>query len=257
MKHISDFHVQGLPLPGIRHIGADRPLAWLMAGWKDVIANPLPSLAYGLLFALCGDLIILATLDRPHLLTVSVSGFFLVAPLLAAGLNELSRQHEAGNKPFFIDTLHCFRSNGESLAFFGLLLALIGLMWERFSAIAFALLGSSTGIDARAFIVNLVLSGEHNAFIGTWFVLGGVLALCVFAVSVVTIPMMLDHDADMPTATVTSMRAFLRNTAPLLLWAALLVSLTLIGFATLLFGLVVIMPILGHATWHAYRDLVE
>lgn len=257
MKHVSDFHTTGLPLPGIRHIGADRPFAWLMAGWRDVQANPLPSLAYGLLFALCGDLITLATLNRPHLLTVSVSGFFLVAPLLAAGLNELSRQHEQGKKLLFIESIQCFRRNLESFSFYGLLLALIGLMWERFSAIAFALLGSSTGIDARNFIVSLVLSGEHNAFIGTWFALGGVLALCVFMVSVVTVPMMLDHDADMPTATVTSLRAFLLNTGPLLLWAALLVALTLIGFATLLFGLVVIMPILGHATWHAYRDLVE
>jgi len=257
MKHVSDFHTHGLPLPGIRHIGADRPFAWLIAGWHDLKANPLPSLAYGLLFALCGDMIILATLDRPHLLTVAVSGFFLIAPLLAAGLNELSRRNACGEKPLFIDTLSCFRRNGESFALFGLLLALIGLMWERFSAIAFALLGSSTGIDARHFIVSLVASGEHTAFIATWLALGAIVALAVFAISVVTVPMMLDHDADMPTATVSSLRAFAHNPAPLLVWAALLVTLTLIGFATLLFGLVVIMPILGHATWHAYRDLVE
>ncbi|MCG2578528.1 DUF2189 domain-containing protein [Dechloromonas sp. XY25] len=257
MRHVSDFHGSGLPIPGVRRIAMDRPFYWLRAGWRDLKANPLPSLAYGLLFALCGDLIILATLDRPHLLTVSISGFFLVGPLLAAGLNELSRCNADGEKPFFIDTLHCFRRNGESLAIFGLLLALVGLMWERFSAIAFALLGSETGIDAHAFIVSLLLSGEHTAFIATWFALGGVLALCVFAISVVSVPMMLDHNADMPTATVTSVRAFLLNTGPLLLWAVMLVGLTLLGFATLLFGLVVIMPILGHATWHAYLDLVE
>lgn len=257
MKHVSDFHAHELPLPDIRRIGADRPFAWLMAGWQDLKANPLPSLAYGLLFAMCGDAVILATLDRPHLLTVAVSGFFLIAPLLAAGLIELSRRRSCGEKPLFIDTVSCFYRNGESFALFGLLLALIGLMWERFSAIAFALLGSSTGIDARHFIVSLIMSGEHHAFIATWFGLGAILALGVFAISIVTVPMMLDHDADMPTATVSSLRAFAYNTLPLLLWAALLVTLTLIGFATLLFGLVVIMPILGHATWHAYRDLVE
>ncbi|MDE2441252.1 MAG: DUF2189 domain-containing protein [Betaproteobacteria bacterium] len=257
MRHVSDFHRSGLPIPGIRRITMDRPLYWLRAGWNDLKANPLPSLAYGLLLALCGDLIILATLDRPHLLTVSVSGFFLIAPLLTAGLNELSRCKAEGKKPYFIDTLHCFRRNGESFAIFGLMLALVGLMWERFSAIAFALLGSETGIDARSFLLSLLLSGEHTAFIGTWFALGSVLALGVFAISVVTVPMMLDHNADMPTAIVTSIRVFLLNTGPLLLWAAMLVTLTLIGFATLLFGLVVIMPILGHATWHAYLDLVE
>ncbi len=257
MKHLSDFHAYGLPLPGIRRIAADRPLHWLRAGWHDLKANPLPSLAYGLLFALAGDLIILATLDRPHLLTVSISGFFLIAPLLAAGLSELSRLQAHGERILFIDSIQCFRRNGESMALFGLILALAALMWERFSAVAFALLGSSSGIDAGIFISSLLLSGEHTAFIATWFALGGLLALGVFAISVVAVPMMLDHDADVPTAIVSSLRAFATNTGPLLLWAALLVSLTLLGFVTLLFGLVVIMPILGHASWHAYRDLVE
>lgn len=89
MNPLPELPAHALPLPGVRRIAADRPLRWLSAGWRDLKANPLPSLAYGLLFALAGDLIILATLDRPHLLTVSISGFFLVAPLLAAGLNEL------------------------------------------------------------------------------------------------------------------------------------------------------------------------
>lgn len=257
MKHLSDFHAYGLPLPSIRRIAADRPLHWLRAGWHDLKANPLPSLAYGLLFALAGDMIILATLDRPHLLTVSISGFFLIAPLLAAGLIELSRRQRAGEKILFIDSIQCFRRNGESMALFGLILALVALMWERFSAVAFALLGSSSGIDAGVFISRLLFSGEHTAFIVTWFALGGLLALGVFAISVVAVPMMLDHDADVPTAIVSSLRAFATNPGPLLLWAALLVGLTLLGFATLLFGLVVIMPILGHASWHAYRDLVE
>lgn len=257
MKHLSDFSDQSLSLPKIRHITADRPWHWLQAGWQDLKANPLPSLAYGLLFALAGDLIILATLDRPHLLTVSISGFFLIAPLLAAGLNELSRRTARGDKILFIDSVQCFRRNGESMALFGLILALTALIWERFSAVAFALLGSSSGIDARSFISSLILSGEHTAFIATWFLLGGVLALGIFAISVISVPMMLDHDADMPTAILSSLRAFAANTGPLLLWAALLVGLTLLGFITLLFGLVVLMPILGHASWHAYRDLVE
>ena len=115
MNPLSDFHAQGVPLPHIRRICAD-PLHWLRAGWRDVKANPLPSLAYGLLFALGGDLIILALLQSPHLLSVSISGFFLIAPLLAAGLYELSRRTEAGEKILFIDSLKRFRRNGQSLA---------------------------------------------------------------------------------------------------------------------------------------------
>lgn len=258
MKHRTDhFSPSGLTLPGIRQIGTERPLAWLKAGWHDLRANPLPSLAYGLLFALGGDLIILALLETPHLLTVSISGFFLVAPLLAAGLYELSRRTEAGEKILFIDSLKCFGRNGQSLAFFGLILALIALMWERFSAVAFALIGTTSAPMASAYLNEIIFDGQHLAFTATWFILGGVLALLVYALAVVSVPMMLDRDADVATAIMTSLRTFMRNVVPLLFWAALLVGLTLLGFATLLFGLVVIMPILGHASWHAYRELVE
>jgi uncharacterized membrane protein len=257
MNPLSDFHAQGVPLPHIRRITADRPVHWLRAGWQDLKTNPLPSLAYGLLFALGGDLIILALLETPHLLTVSISGFFLVAPLLAAGLYELSRRTAAGEKILFIDSLKCFSRNGQSLAFFGLILALIGLMWERFSAVAFALIGANSISVASVYLNEILINGEHLAFAATWFLIGAALALFVYALAVVSVPLMLDREADVATAMMTSLRCFMLNTGPLLLWAALLVGLTLLGFATLLFGLVVIMPILGHASWHAYRELVE
>ena len=96
------------------------------------------------------------------------------------------------------------------------------------------------------------------AAVALLFVVGfSALALLVYAVAVVSVPLMLDRDADFPTAILASLRAFVANTTTLLLWAATIVILTLLGFATLLFGLVVIMPVLGHASWHAYRDLVE
>ena len=257
MKHLSDVHGHGMSLPGIRHIAIDHPFTWLQAGWQDMKANPLPSLAYGLLFALGGDLIIIALLDHPHLISVAISGFFLVAPLLAAGLYELSRSRAKGEKLLFIDSLRCFRRNGQSLAFFGLILALAMLFWERVSAVTFALIAIDTSAMASAYLSDIIFSGEHLAFTATWLATGGMLALLVFAVSVVSVPMMLDHDTDVATAMLTSLRTFGQNFAPLLLWAGLIVVLTLLGFATLLFGLVVIMPILGHASWHAYRDLVE
>ncbi|NJD25880.1 MAG: DUF2189 domain-containing protein [Betaproteobacteria bacterium] len=257
MKHTTDFHADGMTMPGVRQIAFDRPFAWLTAGWQDLRANPLPSLAYGLLFALGGDLIILAVIGHPHLVTVAISGFFLIAPLLAAGLYELSRARAAGERLMFIDSLRCFGRNGQSLAFFGLMLALAALLWERFTAIAFALLGSESATATLPYLTRIVTSGEHTAFLATWFGLGAVLALFVFAIALVSVPMMLDRDADVATAMMSSMRAFLASPGPLLFWAALIVVLTVVGFATLLFGLVLIMPLLGHASWHAYRDLVE
>ncbi len=257
MRLSSELQIDGLPQPGIRHLSALRSFDWLKAGWSDLRANPLPSLAYGLLFALGGDLILLSLLDHPHLFTVALSGFFLLAPLLAAGLYELSRRHAAGQHPLFIDTLSCYRSNGESLAMFGLMLALLMLLWERFSAVAFALLSGGGAFSGSALLTEIILSGEHLPFVLTWLVMGGLLAALVFALAVVAVPMMLDRQTDVVTAMATSLRATLANPLPLLVWAAVIVTLTLLGFATLLFGLVVIMPILGHASWHAYRDLVE
>jgi uncharacterized membrane protein len=238
-------HLPGVTLPTIRHISWRQPLAWLGRGLDDLKANPGPSLAYGLLFAIGGDLIMLAALRHPYLLTVAVSGFFLVAPLLAAGLYELSRQTARGRKIMFIDSLRCYQRNGQSMAIFGLVIGLAALFWERFSAIAFALLGESSGVDSGVFLSRILLSGEHGTF------------AVIFALSVVSVPLMLDRDSDFVTAMATSLQAFLSNAGPLLLWAALIVFLCLLGFATLLFGLVIIMPILGHASWHAYRDLVE
>jgi len=169
----------------------------------------------------------------------------------------LNPKTEAGKKILFIDSLKCFGRNGQSLAFFGLILALVALMWERFSAVAFALIGANSAPIASAYLNEILFDGQHLAFTATWFILGGALALFVYALAVVSVPLILDRDADVATAIMTSLRSFALNTGPLLLWAALLVALTLLGFATLLVGLVVIMPILGHASWHAYRELVE
>jgi len=241
----------------IRRVDARAPSRWLEAGWQDIKANPLPSLAYGLLFALGGDLILLAAIDHPHLLTVAISGFFLIAPLLAAGLYELSRANASGERRLFIDSLRCFRRNGQSLALFGLLLGLVALVWERFTAVSFALLSGNGTFGGSALLTEIILRGEHLPFVLTWLALGGILAAFVFMLAVVSVPMMLDRDCDPVTAMAASLRACATNPGPLALWAALIVILTLTGFATLLFGLVVLMPMLGHASWHAYRELVE
>ncbi len=237
-----------LALPQIRAIPLDRPLVWLWRGWQDLRANPLPSLAYGLLFGLGGDLILLASLSHPHLFTLALSGFFLLAPFLAVGLYELSRARAVDLRLGFVDSLRGTGRNPASLSLFGLALALLTLAWERLSAILFALLGPTDGQDAVGVLLPLL----------TGLATGGSLALLVFALSVVAIPMLLDRERSDPVAAaVTSLACVARNPLAMLIWGALIVALVLLGFATLLFGLVLFMPLLGHASWHAYKDLVE
>lgn len=244
----------------VRHLPVRRIAGWLSAAWNDLWSNPLPSIAYGLLFAIGGDVILLASLRDPRFFSFAVSGFFLIAPLLATGLYELSRQHAAGAKPAFLDSLSVFHRKGRLIGLFGLLLALISVAWERISAWTFAWFGDTfqhTGsLNALEFALKITTSEDHSNLLLIWVITGATVALFAFALSVVSLPMLLDGEFRITEAIRTSVKAFLANPITLLCWAATIVALTLAGFATLLFGLVIIMPLLGHASWHAYRELV-
>jgi uncharacterized membrane protein len=243
-------------LPEIRRVPPLRPFSWLAAGLRDLRRTPLASLAYGCLFAIAGDLILLLSLPRPHLFMLAVSGFFLVAPLLAAGLYELSRRSERGEPASFALSLSFWRRNGQAVAMFGLVLAIIALAWERLSAVLFALFVGADLAGIGELVSAIVFEGAHRGFLLAWFVVGGLLAALAFMLSAVSVPMMLDRPVDVATATMASLRAVWANLPAMALWAALIVTLTLAGFATLLFGLIVLMPLLGHASWHAYREIV-
>ena len=244
-------------LPKLRRVDRNRPLAWLKAGWRDLLANPFASLAYGLLFAIAGDVILIFVWRNAHLFSAAISGFFLISPLLCAGLYEISRRQEAGQTSTHIDSLAGWSRNGESIAMFGLFLAFIGFVWERLSAVLFTLLAPDLAPDLSAFVSSILGSREYRVLVIVWFIAGGCLAFFVFAISAISIPMLLDRDTDFVTAMMTSVRAVLLNLQTMVLWGVVIVLLTLIGFATLLFGLIVLIPLIGHATWHAYRDLVE
>lgn len=241
----------------IRRLGISSPLQWLNRGLQDIKANPLPSLAYGLLFGIGGDLILLASLGQARFFTFAISAFFLVAPLLAAGLYEISRRRQTGERIGFIDSLAPFRNRGSVLTQFGLVLALVVLLWDRISYFAFRQLEQATGLDVSHFPSLLSALNAHPDQLALWVIVGGMLALATFIFSMVAIPLLLDRPATLGMALHASLMSFLANPLPLLAWAWLIVALTMIGFASFLFGLVIIMPLLGHASWHAYRDLVE
>lgn len=243
--------------PAIREIGADRPFAWLAAGWADLRANPIASLAYGLLFAIAGDLIVVFAWRNGKLFIAATSGFFLIAPLLAGGLYEISRQRAAGLRSTFFSSLAGGKRNIVELTKLGLVLAAIGLLWERISNFLFSLLAPSVAPDLLGLLAVMNQSAEMRDMLFIWLLSGGLLALLVFFIAVVSVPLLLDRpQVGFLTAMHTSLRAVSHNLPVILLWAALVVILTTLGFVTLFFGLVVLMPWIGHATWHAYRDLV-
>ena len=243
--------------PGIRKVPAGRPFRWLKKGLADMTRVPAASLSYGVAFAVVGAAILALARGGGHMAPALTTGFLLVAPFLAGVLYDLSRQLERGGPVNTVAALHSWKRNSGSISLFGLLLAMTLIMWERMSAVIFALFYGGRVPDLRNFVGDVLLSGHYNELLVAYFGVGGLIALAVYAFSVVSLPMMLDRDVDVATAIVTSVQCCARNPAAMLVWAVIIVVLMAIGFATWMVGLVLVFPWLGHASWHAYRDLVE
>lgn len=237
----------------IRHVPPQRIAVWLRAAWGDLRRNPLASLSYGLLFAIGGDLILLASLNNPAVFFGALSAFFLLAPLLSAGLYVLSKQPDDIR---FVDTLFYLAQRWRGLAQLGLLLAGAALLWERCSGQIFSALVDGHAVNALGLLKLLQTRPDLHASTALWLLSGGLIAALAFALTVVAVPLMVDRPFPFVAALRLSLQAVVGNPLTLMLWAATIVVLTLLGYATLLFGLIVLMPLLGHASWHAYRDLL-
>ena len=211
-------------LPSIRRVPLGRPFAWLVLGWRDMRGNPGESLIYGVVVAALGWLIWAYANDKPQLLTASVTSFFLIAPLLAAGLYEISRRQELGMSTSFGESLQAWRRSGGALAYFGVELVILAIFWERLSAILFALSYGGAAPDLQAFFRDAFLSGDYPLFVLAYVGVGGVFATIVFVASAVAIPMLLDRNGDIYTAMATSFLAVTRNIPAMIIWAALIVG---------------------------------
>lgn len=241
---------------GVKPIPALRPLGWLARGWRDMWRCPGASLAHGLAMALAGSLIVLLARHHFWLLAGAFSGFLLVAPILATGLYVISRDLELGRTPTLHTVLHTWWPRDGRLVVFGVLLAFAGTGWVMTSA---SLITGFSGQAIREpidFIRHVVLNEDSHLF-EAWLALGALLAAPVFASTLVAVPLLLDRDIGVLGAVFTSWRVVMEYPAPVALWAAIIMLLTLLGMATFMVGLVLVVPLLGHASWHAYRDLVS
>jgi uncharacterized membrane protein len=228
---------------------------WLTRGASDLRRAPAASLTYGVIFALMGWLISTVFRQAYEYVSALSAGFLLLGPFLATGFYDISRRLQRGEPVRFRDTATAWRSNLGAFSLFSLALTIIMLVWARASLVTFALFFSG-GMPTLQSFVGQVVSVEHIDFLFTYFAVGALFAAIVFAVSVVSVPMMLDRGTDTIVAALSSVRALFANPLPLLVWALLIVLLIGIGFATFFLGLVIAVPIVGHATWHAYKALV-
>jgi len=172
------------------------------------------------------------------------------------GLYEISRRREKGQSCSLAPTLVVWKRNASNIGIFAVVLGVIFLVWARASLVVFALFYTNEMPNLTGFLEQVVRF-ENFEFLSVYFMVGLLFATIVFAVSVVSIPLMLDRNQDAITAMLASVGALARNPATMMAWAVGIVVLTIVGFMTFHIGLAIIMPIIGHASWHAYRDLVE
>ena len=254
------------PLAPVRTIAWSRPLVWLSRALQDISNAPLISLAHGLALILIGAAILTLGHNRFWLMAGALSGFLVVGPLVATSLYAVSRAMERGEvadwgliRRTWTQWQSCHatgRGGYWCMVRFGALLALAATGWVVTSAALITLLAPVPIETPRDFLLHVVLADEGWLF-ELWLALGSLMAAPIFLSSVVAMPLLLDRRASLRQAILTSWLAVLANPLPMALWAALILGFTLLGLGSLLLGMIAVMPMLGHASWHAYRDLVD
>jgi len=232
-----------------RIIEFSAPLRWLRLGWNDLTRAPVLSLIYGFALALLSLMISMFTwrYGTMALYLGLATGFMFIGPVLAVGLYSISHQLEEGRKPVFGYCIRDGKDHIRELLVLGLILMVVLLVWAR----AATMMSVFMPIQAHPGWQQLL------PYFGIGSMVGAVFAGVVFAVSAFSLPMIMDRKADAITAVITSANAVLRNKKPMLLWAAIIFFTVLLGFATALLGFLVLMPLIGHATWHAYKETID
>ena len=230
------------------------PFRWLALGWQDFRRAPSIGVFYGGCFATMGWILLKVFEYSPAWTLALSAGFLLVGPFLCLGLYDVSRKLERGQKPDFGASLTAWESKMGTMAIFGTVLLVLEMVWARASLVVFAL--SFDGMpDFKGSLVKLV-DPENIEFIVAYTAVGSLFAGMIYAVSVVSMPMILDRQTDAISSGLTSVRLCLTQPAVMVLWGALITILVVIAMVPGFLGLLVVGPVVGHASWHAYRAAV-
>lgn len=254
-------------IPKVKTIGMMQPLIWLVLAWRDIAKSGWISIVHGLVLTVAGATIIAFARHRFWLLAGALSGFMVIAPVLATSLYSLSRAIERREKPNLSvvlktwlnwqhDNFNKWGNDYWCMVQFGLLLAAAATGWVLTSAALITLLAPAPINSPLDFVHHVMLAPDSWLF-EIWLALGGVMAAPMFASSVVSMPLLLDRRVTLMQAVLTSWQCVLVNPMPMAFWASIIMIFTLLGLGSLLLGLIPVLPMLGHASWHAYRDLVD
>ena len=250
----------GEPAPGsafdiaLRPLSLGAPLHWLLLGWRDFLRCPGLGLFYGGCFMAMGWLLMAVFEHAPAYLLALSAGFLLTGPFFCLGLYQASRRLERGERPDLGDSLLAWDQRIGALGVFGFVLLVLEMLWGRASLIVFAV--SFDGMPDFKGSLMALINPDNLAFIAAYLLVGGLFAGLIFAVSVVSIPMLLDRSTDAISAGLTSLRLVLTQPGVMMVWGALITTLVVLAMLPWFAGLLVVGPVLGHASWHAYRAAV-
>jgi len=243
------------PQKTITRLGLAAPWRWLALGWRDLRAHPGIALFYGVCFWLMAVVLALVFRNKPQYTISIASGCLLIGPFMAMGLYEVSRRREAGLTPDLASSLTCWEARLRSVGLLVLVLIVLELVWGRASLVVFAVF-FNTGMPSTTGVFDAIFNLQNWEFIAVYLAVGGLFAGLVYAIAVVSIPMILDRDTDAISAAITSLQVVFENLGVMLLWGAMITILVVLALLPWGLGLVVVGPWLGHATWHAYRGSV-
>lgn len=232
------------------------PFGWLVAGWRDFIRCPVVGLSYGLLFFALGWGLVLTLLRTPEYTLMLAAGLLLIGPVLAMGLMEASRRCEMQQSARLKFCIRCWWPQRSSVAIFAGLLLVIELLWGRTALVVFALFFDAGLPGDSGGVLHILLDPQNIGFVGAYFLVAALFGGLAYAISVVSIPLMLDRPVDAITAALTSLRACLEHPVALAAWALMIAAIGVLAALPFGLGWIVALPVIGHASWHAYRGVV-
>jgi len=246
-------------LPDINNIALMAPLSWLAAGWRDFSRAPLSCVLYGVILASISGGIFLALYrtNSASWFFVLLGGFLIVGPMLGMGLYEAARQISQGLKPSFMGMLWVRTAMRRDQLLLGFLLVFLYFLWTRIAQVIYALATPRLFREPAEFLDFMMYDPNGQAMALAGLLTGGFVAFCNYSLTVIAAPMLLDRRFDVFMALATSVRAVNRNFFPMLFWAILITGLTVVGIATAFIGLIIVFPVIGLASWHAYTALVR
>lgn len=244
--------------PPINLVTVDESAQWLAKGWSDLWAAPRVSLAYGGVFVIAAYLIVfgLNSLGMGSLILPITSAFMLIGPLAAVGLYEVSRCHSLGESISLTEAFSAFFRRSEQLLMVGFVLTVMMMSWFMVALLIFASFYHIAPPTLGGFISGVLTAPQAPFFLLVGTAAGGAIAAAVFMVTAISLPMIVDRNVSAVHAMACSVRAVAMNWRVMIGWAAMIALVTGFGLATFFIGLAITLPLVGHATWHAYKAMI-